>query len=165
MRHQVSIGITALALSLFAGCEQPPSEVEAQAREAQRRADDAIAEARREADQKVAKAQSKADDEARRADAVFIKARDDLRTKVNKEMDELSKRVDGLEARAANAGNRRRAELTEALRSIDEKRTAVKRDIAAIEATTADDFEVLKAGLEARIDELKKAVDEATSRM
>lgn len=165
-RRNTALGLGSILLALSLGaCGRSPAEAQAKANEAEARAVQTAAEVRSEADLEVAKAQAKADVEARKADEVLTKARDDLRTSARRDLDDISKRVDDLEKKAEQTSGRHRADVNAALKDIDVKRAAVDKDITSLAYADASDFERLKADLGTKLDDLEKAVTEASANL
>ena len=164
MIRNAIIGAALVLIPTLAACQRSPADDQAAIDEAQRRADEVAARARHDAEQKAAEAQAKVDDAVRRADASFARARDDLRASTQHDLDVLSKRLNDIEARMSKVTGRRRAELSATMKDLDEKRASLQAAIASIDAVSAQGFEALKTTLNALVDELRKAVDQLSSR-
>jgi len=164
MIRKTILGALLLSIPTFVGCQRSPADDQQAVDEAQRKADDVAAKARSDAEMTAALAQAKVDDEARRAGEAFSKAREELRVNTQRDIDAVSKRLDEIEARMNKVTGRRHAELAAALKELDEKRASLQQALASIDAVSPQGFEALKSTLNARIDELRKAVDQLNTR-
>ena len=160
-----TLGAAFVALALLAGCDKSPAEAQNDAREAQRRADQESARMQRRADEFAQQAQAKANEEAQRAEQTFVKARNDFRTKIEGELNDLSAQIDDLKVRASKATGRSKLELDAAVKSLEDQRFALKRDLNTLERTSAQDFEGLKARLNAALAAMKKSLNDASLRI
>src|SRR5690242_16998309 len=106
MNRNTTLGAAFVALTLIVGCDKSPGSAENDAREAQRHAAEEAASAQRRAEAAAASAQAKANEEARHAEEVLVKARNDLRTETDKTMNVLSSRMDDLRLKAAKASGK-----------------------------------------------------------
>lgn len=165
MRH-IHIPFTAAILvAMVAGCEPSATEAQNEAREAQARADEAMVEARREAEAKVAKVQERADEQLKKADDTFVAARDNIRDKTQRRLDELSKKADELESRISAAGKRSNEDLRGAMVDVDARRETIRRDIESLENVTAEGLTVLDDTLRTRLEALDKAIRDVSDRI
>jgi len=165
MIRTTTLGAGFVALALLFGCDKSPAEAQKDAREAQRRAEQESAKVQRRADEIAQQAQAKATEAAQRAEQIFVKARNDFRTQLEKDLNELSVQIDDLKLRASKATGKSKLELDAALKSLEEQRLAFKRDLDMWEKTTAQDFEAMKARLNAALAAMKKSLNDASSRI
>lgn len=162
MKYAFVLGTAVLAISLLPACDQSPAEVQADAKKAQNRADEQIDRARRNVAEEVTEAQAKANAEAQRARDVFVKSRDELRQDTQRKLDVLSVKLDELNLQMGKETGKRKADLESMQKDIIARRVSVERDLKALETTTVDELETIKARLTAELGELTKALDKAT---
>ena len=165
MIRTTTLGAGFVALALLFGCDRSPAEAQRDAREAQRRADQESAEVQRRADEIARQAQAKANEAAQRAEQTFIRARNEFRALIEKDLDDLSGQIDDLKLRASKAKGKSKLELDAAVKSLEGQRLAFKRDLEGLEKTSAQDFEAMKARLNADIAAMKKSLNDASSRI
>jgi len=161
MLRTMALKIALVGFALVAGCDQSPTDAENAARDAQRRAQQEADSAQRKADEAAANAQAKANEEAARAEQTLIKARNDLREKTQKDLNDMSARIDDLQAKAARSTGTAKAELDAAWKDLDAQRAAVRRDLDSLERTTSADFDAAKARIDADLAALRKRLDGA----
>jgi len=154
MIRTTTLGAGFVALALLFGCDKSPAEAQNDAREVQRRADE-IAQ----------QAQAKAAEAAQRAEQTFVRARNDFRTQLEKDLNDISIQIDDLKLRASKATGKSKLELDAAVKSLDEQRLAFKRDLDMLEKTTAQNFEAMKARLNAALAAMKRSLNDASSRI
>jgi colicin import membrane protein len=168
--------IVASWLLLAAGCEKSAEEQQTKATQAQREADEKAMKAGREAtekadkaqqeaNQETAKAQAKANDTIRNAHEDLLKDRNDFQVEAHKALDDLDGRVDKLRAKAQKADAKARSNFDVAVRDVEAKRATVVADIQRLEAQTAESFDGFKARVNKELDEAKKSVDNAASKL
>jgi len=192
--HAACGGAAAILIALLSACQTSPESAQTEAREAQAKADEAIAQAQSKADEKtaqaqvkadearvsadekaakaqanadekIAKAQAKADEAQATADDTLRDARDALRVKVERDLDKISAKENEIEGRSARASERVRAEVTATLHDADARRADLKRDLANLDTVTADQFTAVKDAINARLDELDKMLSDAKSKL
>ena len=154
MIRNTMLGAGFVAIALLFGCDKSPAEARNDAREAQRRAEE-IAQ----------QAQAKADEARQRAEQTFVKTRNDLRAQLVRNLNDVSADIDSLRLRASKATGRTKVELDAAVKSLDEQRLAFIHDLDTLDRTTAQDFDALKARLNAALEAMKKSVNDASSRI
>lgn len=146
--------VTALASLLVASCE--------------RSTDDRIDEGARvqkDTAEKPATIQAGADEETRSAAATLVGACDELRAGSQRELDAIATRLDELEAQAQTMTARRREDLLEALRNVDEMRSSVQESVIRIDSVASEEFGAFKATLSEQIEELQRTLNDVGSRM
>lgn len=153
-----------VATLLAAGCNSP-SKAEKEAREAQQRADDEAARARAQAEQTAAKAQANANDQAREADRVLVQKKDDFKQTTQKEIDDLSRRVDDVRAKATTAKNDVKASVDAALTEASQHRASVEAEMRSLESAAATDLDQVEERINQQIAQFKKAVADAEKRI
>lgn len=148
------------ALSLVAGAAlamtacQSPADKDRDARKAQIEADKSKAEAQQNADQKRTT-----------ADQQLMGEKDDYREKVQKDMVDVDKHVDDIEANAATATGADKADYDRTLADVVHKRDALQADVRGINASTADTWSTVKAKIDRDLDDYKSAVKTASSKI
>jgi len=162
MIRNITLGAVLAAFALIVGCDKSPASAENDARDAQRRAAEEVASAQHRADEAAASAQAKAAEEAKRAEQTLIHARNDLRDKTNKEINDLSARIDDLRLKAAKATGKTKADLQASLQNADKQMVTLKSDLDALDRTTAAEFDAFKARVDAHLSDLKKTLNETT---
>ncbi len=151
----------ALTLTLGTGCDNKAADEQQKANAAQAEANKKIAEANNEAVTKTTGAQVEADKKIAAAEGDFGKRREDYRHEVKKDLVELDKKIDMLEAKAKTATGKAKTDLDANLTQIRASRAAFGRDFGTIETTTAIQWDGTKAKMDQQWTELKKLVDKA----
>ena len=160
MTRNTTLGAVLTALALILGCDSSPGSAENQARDARRRAAEEAASVQRRADEAAASAMAKAEEEGKRAEQVLIKARNDLHEKTDKDMIELSARMDDLRLKSTKATGKAREEMDAKLQRLDKQIAAVKRDLDILDRASAAEFDAMKARIEVGLADLKKSLSE-----
>jgi len=165
MIRNTALGAALVALSVLAGCDKSPGEAQNAARDEQRRADEEANTARQHAAEIAASAQAKANDAATHADQVLTQARADARASAQKDLDDLSAQIDDLQLKASKAKGQAKVNMETTLKTLDEERAAVRRDIATLEKSTTSDFEAAKAQVQKSLGSLKRSLSAAASKI
>jgi hypothetical protein len=156
----ISLACVSLAVAPFVvACDKTGAEAQAQANEAQNKANTQVANANGEANQKIIQAQSEADKKIAGAQGDFAKTREDYRHTVQSNLDALNKEIGGLDAQATTS---KKPELRAALPAIKSQRDAFVADFAALGNSSAVTWDGTKARLDKEWSDLKTAVDKAS---
>lgn len=121
--------------------------------------------AKAEAEQEVAKAQAKANEAGRDANESFAKTRNEFRANVQKDVDDLNKKIDDLNVKAAKAKGKAKADFEAASKDVKDKRDSLTAELKSIDSATADGWDAVKGKVERGYTDLKKAVDNASSKL
>lgn len=121
--------------------------------------------AKGEAEQEIAKAQAKANEAGRDATATFTRTRDEFRANVQKDVDELNKKIDELNVKAAKASGKAKADFEAASKDVKDKRDTLTAELKSLDSATADGWDALKSKVERGYTDLKKSVDNASSKL
>jgi chromosome segregation ATPase len=157
MRYMGTLALAA-ALTSIAACDKPG--VTEQQKEQQAAQDNAeqqehaareSASARVEMNEKVASAQSD-----------FERAREDYRHSRQTDLDEIDAKIAKLEAKAATATGKAKADLDTRISQIRAQRVALGADFRALQGATASAWDDAKARVDKEWDSLKSAVDAAS---
>jgi regulator of protease activity HflC (stomatin/prohibitin superfamily) len=155
----ISLACVSLAVAPFAvACDKTGAEAQAQANEAQNKANTQVANANSEANQKIAQAQSEADKKIAAAQGDFAKTREDYRHLVQSNLDALNKEIGDLDAKAATS---KKPDLRAALPSLKSQRDAFVADFNSLGNASAVTWDGTKARLDKEWSDLKAAVDKA----
>ena len=165
MTRKTTLGAVVAALALVLGCDKSPGSAENDARDAQRRAADEAASAQRRADEAAASARAKADEEAKHAEEILVKARKDLRAKADKDIIDLSAKMDDLRLKATKATGKTKKDMEAKLDELNKQMASVKRELDGLDKVTAAEFDACKARVEAGISEMKKSLIETSLKM
>jgi hypothetical protein len=156
----VSLACASLAVAPFiVACDKTGAEAQAQANEAQNKANTEVASANSEANQKIAQAQSEADKKIAAAQGDFAKTREDYRHTVQSNLDALNKQLGDLDAKAATST---KADLRAALPALKSQRDAFVADFGSLRNASAVTWDGTKARLDKEWTDLKTAVDRAS---
>lgn len=150
----------ALTLTLGAGCDKAADE-QRRATAAQTEADKKIAEATKEGTTKTTSAQLEADKKIAAAEADFGKRREDYRHKMQGGLVDLDKKIDLLEAKSKGAKGKVKTDLDLKLAQIRTRRAAFGTSFAAIETTTAPQWDDMKVRVDKEWADLEAMVDAA----
>ncbi len=148
----------ALALAAAAGCNKASDE-QHKADEARAEADKKVNEANREATEKINAAQSEADKQVADAQANFLKMREDYRHSVTEDLVKVDKSIADLDAKAATAKGKTKAEIDAAMPNIRSLRETVTTEYRSLELASALTWDSTKARVDKAVDDLKKAID------
>ncbi|HEU4407979.1 MAG TPA: hypothetical protein VFS43_22145 [Polyangiaceae bacterium] len=181
MKHRFNsmLVLGALAASLAAvGCQKSARQQQEEAAAAQRELDETrrevqkdLAEARREAQKEVAEAERHAREtaaEARNApavggaNAVLAPNRGDYLRRHRDELITLDQKVDALEARAATATGKAKAELNAKVKRLREQRAALGRQLDTVGTVADATWSSFAANLDKSFDDFEAAVDRAS---
>jgi hypothetical protein len=146
-----------LAVPVAAGCDKSGSQAQAQANEAQDKANKEIGRANAQANE----AQLEADKKAAGAMGDFLKTREDYRHKVQTNLDALDKDIADLDAKARLGSAKAKSNLQAKLTAIHARRDAFDNDFRQIAIATAASFDGLKDRLDKEWSDLRAAVDGA----
>jgi hypothetical protein len=149
---------------LAAGCDSA-TKAEKEAREVQQKADEEAAKAHALAEQTAAKAQANANDVAREADRVLFQKKADFKSTKQKELDELSKRVDELRAKATTAKNDVKASVDSALAEATQRRANAEAELRSLESVAATELDQAEERVNQQLALFKKSVDEAEKKI
>jgi small-conductance mechanosensitive channel len=148
--------------------EDTRREAQSDVAEAERRAREAAAETRREAQKDVADAEKRAREataEARGAtgaDAVLAPNRNDYLKKQRDDLAAVDRKIDALEARAANATGKAKADLSASAKRLREQRAAVGRQLDKAGTVADATWSSFAASFDKAVNDLETAVDRAT---
>ncbi len=152
--------VTAGTLAL--GCENTDgADAQAKANAAQATANVDIAKAKADADKKMNAAQADADKKIADLQASFSKTREDFRHSTQTNLDELDKKLAGLDAKAKTATGKAKVELDATLPRLHTQRDAFATSFKTIDTTTATTWDAAKMRLDKEWTDLKAAVDKA----
>jgi len=87
--------------------------------------------------------------------------KDEYVVKARAELDELSAKIDELEARSRKAGADAKKDLDKKLAELKPRREKARKDLARLKRASGKAWASIKAGLQKGIDDLKKELDEA----
>ena len=155
----LSFACVSVAVAPFVvACDKTGAEAQAQANEAQNKANTEVANANSEANQKIAQAQAEADKKITAAQSDFAKTREDYRHAVQSNLDALNKELGELDAKAATST---KADLRAALPALKAQRDAFVADFRALGSASAVTWDGTKARLDKEWSDLKAAVDKS----
>ena len=155
----ISLACVSLAVAPFVvACDKTGAEAQAQANEAQNKANTQVANANGEANAKIVQAQSDADKKIAAAQADFAKTREDYRHTVQTNLDALNKQIVDLDAKAATST---KPDLRAALPAIKSQRDAFVTDFQTLGTVNATTWDTRKAQLDKEWTDLKASVDKA----
>lgn len=152
--------VSALALTSAIACENARDQ-QKKVDEAQAEADQKVAEANREANEKAQKAQADADKTAAQAQLSFTKLREDYRHDVNEKLADLDKKIADLDAKAKTLKAPQRTELESKLVDIRQSRQAFVGEYQAIESASALTWDDVKKRLDKSWNDLETKVSRA----
>ena len=159
------IGASIMIGTLFAtGCNSA-ERTEKAAREGQLKADEEAAKARSAAEQTAAKAQATANDMAREADRILTQKKADFRQTKQKELDELSRRVDDVRAKATTAKNDVKVSVDAALTEATQRRATVEAEMRNLETAAATELQQAEDRINQQLDQFKKSVVDAEKKI
>lgn len=163
MNRALIIASTAIALTLtvVTGCDKA-SDDQAKANSAQTEADNKIAAAKKEAADKSNNAQAEADKKIAAAEGDFGKRREDYRHKIQTDLIDLDKKIDGLDAKSKTATGKTKTDLDANLAAIHSRRTAFGTEMKAVDTSTALQWDDMKARVDKEWTDLKALVDKAS---
>jgi hypothetical protein len=164
LRFSHSTILTLASLSLCAApfvvaCDKSGAEAQAQANEAQNKANTETANANSEANQKIAQAQSEADKKIASAQSDFAKTREDYRHTMQTNLDAVNKEIGDLDAKVATA---KKPDLRATLPALKAQRDAFVADFGSLGAVSATTWDGAKARLDKEWADLKAAVGRAS---
>lgn len=93
-------------------------------------------------------------------EAAFTEEKNEYVDQAKAELDELSGRIDALEARARKAGAAASAEAARQLKELKARRKKALKDLARLKRASGRAWTDIKAGLEKGLEELKKELAE-----
>jgi len=155
-----SAAAMALTLTLLAGCDKGSDEQQ-KANAAQAEADKKIAEANKKASTETTGAQVEADKKIAAAEGDFGKRREDYRHKIQGDLTDLNKKIDGLEAKSKTATGKAKIDLDAKLATIRASRASFNNDMKTIDTATALEWDGVKARTDKDWSDLKALVDKA----
>ena len=94
------------------------------------------------------------------AASTLAETKDEYAKKVRVQLDELSLKIDSLEAKATGAGTEARAGINKKLKELKARRKTVKKDFAKLKRASGKAWSDMKAGLDKGIADLKRELDE-----
>jgi hypothetical protein len=162
MSRSILVSLACLSLAVapaLVACDKSGADAQAQANEAQNKANTEITGAQVEANKKIDQAQAEADQKIAAARGDFSKTREDYRHDMQANLDAIDKRIADLDAKALAASN---ASLRSALVSIKAQRDAFANDFAGVTRTTALTFDDTRNRLDKEWADLKAAVDKVS---
>jgi hypothetical protein len=162
MPNRITFSVfTSLSLLLLLGCDRAVDE-QKKAVDAQKEANQQIVLANREATEKATKAQAEADKEINEAQTSWLKMREDFRHEANEDLVEIDAKVTSLEAEAKTATGEKKAKINARLPALRAQREQFATDYKSIETASSTTWDATKARLKKQLDELEKAVGDAS---
>jgi len=155
------ITVGAALLFALAGCEKSAQRDQEKAAQAQREADEKVAEAQRESQTKITSAQLEANKKAVEAQNDFEKTRESYRHQMQSDFDKENEKIAKLEAKAATATGKTKADLDAKLQDIHTKRDAWRASMTSLDGATIETWDTAKQRTDKAWNDLKKAVDSA----
>jgi hypothetical protein len=144
----------------LAGCNDAAAD-QAKVNQAQSDANAKIAAASADADAKIRSAQADADKKIAEAQQSFTKLREDYRHARTVDAADLDKKIADLDAKAATATGKAKADLTASLAAIHASRDRFMADFNALEMASASTWDAAKANLDKEWSDLKAQVAKA----
>jgi len=160
-----AVGALGASLALSA-CQKSARQQQEEATEARRELNETRQEAQKdiaEAQRRVreAEAEVRAAPPAARADAVLAPNRDEYLKNHRDELAELDRKVASLEADAAKASGKAKAELDAKVKRLKEQRAAVGRQLDSAATVTGAAWSSFTANLDKAMDDFEGAVEKA----
>jgi hypothetical protein len=152
-RAILASSILLAAMPIAIACQKTGADAQAEANEAQQRANREIGRANAQA----VESQRTANEKIAAAEADFIKLREDYRAQTLSDLSALDTRIAKLDAKVTGEGRNDPA-LQAALPVIHQQRAAVANDVRALDAASAATFDATKARLDKELADLKAAV-------
>jgi hypothetical protein len=163
MHRSIALTLALAVLPVAAACDKSGADAQAQANEAQQKANTEITNANVEANGKAAQAQSEADKKVAAVQGDFAKTREDYRHKVQTNLDALNKDIDTLDAKAHTATGSTKAAIDAKLPSIRMQRDAFVADFRGLDRTVATTWDAASARIDKEWTDLRAAVDHVTA--
>jgi hypothetical protein len=167
MSSKHMIAVLCLGL-LAAACDNPKDEAKKKQEAAEQHLTQAQIDARRKMDEAqnsaqkdMDKATGEANEKMDRASADFVKMRDDYRGSREKDLADIDKRINDLDAKASSATGAKKTDMMEKTRTLHAQRDAFAAKIRKLDTVTAAGFDDLKTDIDGSYDELKTAVRKA----
>ena len=160
IRSTMIVSAAALVLTLGAGCDRAADD-QAKANNAQAEANKKIAEADKESTTKTTGAQVEADKKIASAEQDFAKRREDYRHSVTSDLVDVDKKIDTATAKDKTLAGKKKMDMDANLASLRAQRTAFDQDLAALDKSTALQFDSLKEKTDKDLSNLKSLVDKA----
>jgi hypothetical protein len=150
--------LTVLGLGLFAlACNKPGEDVQRKQESQQEQLTQAQMEGKSVTDKKMDEANQKLD----KSMANFDRTRDDYRNSREKDLADIDKRINDLEAKDKMATGKKKADLDAQLMTIRQDRDAFAAKLRQVDTANATSFDGLKSDIDTSYDELKSAVHAA----
>src|SRR5205814_10242718 len=121
--------------------------------------------ARAQAEEVAAKGQAAANDKAREADRILSEKKADFRQNKQQELDDLSRRVDDVRAKATTAKNDVKASVDAALTEAAQRRARVEAEMRGFESAAAAELDKAEQRINQQIAEFKKSVADAEKKI
>jgi predicted RNase H-like nuclease (RuvC/YqgF family) len=153
------------ALALVTGCENNVEREHREAEKARIEADQKRAEVQREADEKSREAERKAMEEKNEATEAWSKEKAEYREKVQKELTDLDKKIDDMRYSATRATGATKTEYERQLNDVQVRRDALNADLRRMDTVAHAEWNGLKESLDKSLDEFKKTVRTASSKI
>jgi hypothetical protein len=118
-----------------------------------------------QADQKKVEAQQSADQQRAAADQQLAKEQSDYRDKIQTKIGDEDKRLDDLQASAANETGAAKTDSDRLLGDVTAKKGALQADLRQVGNVTADQWETLKTKIDKDLDAFSTSVRTASSQI
>jgi len=142
-----------------ARANEETAKVDRKAREKLESARSSEAEARAEANQDIAEAQAKAGEVKREAQGNVAETREELREWADKEVAEIDLAILDVSSKKETVPETERANFEEAMREVQAKRAAVRRDLARLGSQRPSELPKFDKSVRTELDELRTRVE------